>query len=422
MLIWYFKKPFITLILFVMAEVADLKASIIDIKKSRLKQGILKELYFSRANTIAEFSRLLHTSVPSITNLIEELNQEHWVIENGIGASRFGRKPTLYTLNPDYKRVLILDISTHDTRLILFNLQNEILQEEVIDLPIGHRSDFTQRLCAAINRFFSSFKLRQSSLLAIGVSMPGLINPETGLNYTYPSIQSEGSINTTLEQQFGAPTFVINDSKATVLGEYHFGLGRGKKHVMAINIDWGIGLGVMVNGELLNGASGFAVEFSHNQVDPNGELCLCGKIGCLDTIASASTLLRKVKKGIHEGKASRLVALGDEINIEMVVDAANQGDEFAIDLLHQIGIQLGRGLSTAIHFFNPEVLIVDGVLAKAGRFFINPIEQAINKYCLADFKKDLSIHVSELGDRSKLLGTMSCVMEHILADAYETAS
>jgi predicted NBD/HSP70 family sugar kinase len=253
--------------------------------------------------------------------------------------------------------------------------------------------------------------------MAIGVSMPGLINPETGHNYTYPIVLGEGSIKSVLEEEFGVPTHVINDSKATVLGEYRFGLGRGKKHVLAINIDWGVGLGIMVNGELLNGASGFAGELGHIQLDPDGELCQCGKVGCLDVTTSASTLLRKVKEGIKQGKASKLAVLGDaEVNIESVVNAANEGDGFAIDLLHQIGIQLGRGLSIAVHLFNPEILIVDGILAKAGRFFINPIEQAINKYCLADFKNDLSIEVSELGDRSKLLGTLSFVVERILEE------
>lgn len=401
-----------------MAEVEDLKASIIDIKKSRLKRSILSELYFSGSSTLAELSRLLNTSVPSTTTLVKELTiQEHWIVESGIGSAKFGRKPIFYSLNPDYHWVLILDISTHATKLMAFNLQNEVLQEKDINLPIERNPDFSNRLREEIADFLEDLRLPHPSLKAIGVSMPGLINPETGQNYTYPIVQGGGSIKSELEAQFGVPTHVINDSKATVLGEHRFGLGRGKKHVLAINIDWGVGLGIMVNGELLNGASGFAGELGHIQMDPDGELCQCGKVGCLDVITSASTLLRKVKEGIKQGKASKLANLGDaKVNIETVVDAANEGDGFAIDLLHQIGIQLGRGLSIAVHLFNPEIIIVDGVLAKAGRFFINPIEQAINKYCLVDFKNDLSIQVSELGDRSKLLGTLSFVMECILEE------
>lgn len=401
-----------------MAELEDLKASIIDIKKSRLKRSILSELYFAGSSTIADLSRLLNTSVPSTTALVEELkDEEQWIVEKGIGAAKFGRKPIIYSLNPDHYWVLIIDISTHDTNLMAFNLQNEILQEKNINLPLDRNEDFAERLREESALFLEKFHLPLQSLLAIGVSMPGLINPETGQNYTYPVVQENNSLKAVLEQSFGIPTHVINDSKATVLGEYRFGLGRGKKHVLAINIDWGVGLGIMVNGELLNGASGFAGELGHIQMDPEGDLCQCGKVGCLDSITSASTLLRRVKEGLQQGKASKLVHIKDaEINIETVVDAANEGDAFSIDLLHQIGIQLGRGLSIAVHLFNPEILIVDGVLAKAGRFFINPIEQAINKYCLADFKNDLSIQVSELGERSKLLGTLSFAMDKVLAE------
>lgn len=401
-----------------MAEIEDLKASIIDIKKSRLKRSILSELYFSGSSTIAELSRLLNTSVPSTTVLVEELrDEEHWVIEKGIGAAKFGRKPVIYSLNPTHYWVLIVDISTHETNLMAFNLQNEILQEKNIDLPIDRNQDYAALLREEIARFLERFNLSPEALLTIGVSMPGLINPETGQNYTYPLGQENESLKSILEQEFGVATHIINDSKATVLGEYRFGLGRGKKHVLAINIDWGVGLGIMVNGELLNGASGFAGELGHIQMDPEGDLCQCGKVGCLDSITSASTLLRRVKEGLKQGKASKLVHFKDtEINIETVVDAANEGDAFSIDLLHQIGIQLGKGLSIAVHLFNPEILIVDGVLAKAGRFFINPIEQAINKYCLADFKNDLSIRVSELGERSKLLGTLSFAMDRVFAE------
>lgn len=401
-----------------MAEIEDLKASIIDIKKSRLKRGILSELYFSGSSTIADLSRLLNTSVPSITTLIDELTrQDQWIVENGMGTTKFGRKPIVYSLNPDHHWVLMLDISTHETRLMAFNLQNEILEEKRIDLPIQRNPDFSAQLSLEIASFLEGFKAPNPTLLAIGVSMPGLINAQTGQNHTFQIVPDQGSIKTVLEARFGVPTHVINDSKATVLGENRFGLGRGKKDVLAINIDWGVGLGIMVNGELLHGASGFAGELGHIQMDPDGELCQCGKVGCLDSITSASTLLRKVKDGLKQGKASKLARVKDgEINIETVVNAANEGDNFAIDLLHQIGIQLGRGLSIAVHLFNPEILIVDGILAKAGRFFINPIEQAINKYCLIDFKNDLSIEVSELGDRSKLLGTLSFVVEGVLEE------
>ena len=104
----------------------------------------------------------------------------------------------------------------------------------------------------------------------------------------------------------------------------------------------------------------------------------------------------------------------DKIDAETIIDAAWQGDSFAIDILHEIGMELGKGLSIAIHLFNPEIIIVDGVVAKAGAFITNPIEQAINKYCLTDFRSNLTVVISQLGQEAKWMGTQAYVVEKVI--------
>jgi predicted NBD/HSP70 family sugar kinase len=210
---------------------------------------------------------------------------------------------------------------------------------------------------------------------------------------------------------------VINDSKATAFGEYRFGLAKGKSHVLSVNVDWGVGLGIVINGDIFDGASGFAGELGHIQVNPDGVLCYCGKVGCLDTITSASSLLKNIKEGLRNGQVSKLGEYKDKlenINLEMVIDAAQQGDAFAIDIIHNIGLELGKGLSIAVHLFNPQIIIIDGVLSKAQKLIVNPIEHAINKYCLTDFKEELSIEISQLSDDAKIYGVHAYVVENIL--------
>ena len=151
-------------------------------------------------------------------------------------------------------------------------------------------------------------------------------------------------------------------------------------------------MGVILNGEVFQGASGFAGEIGHIQVVPNGEMCQCGKVGCLDTITSAASLIRRIKIGLNDGRRSSLSSIEiGKIDAETIIDAAWQGDSFAIDILSEIGTELGKGLSIAVHLFNPEIIIVDGIVAKAGAFITNPIEQAINKYCLTDFRANLNV-------------------------------
>lgn len=396
----------------------NMKESVVDIKKNKQKKGILNDLYFNGTNTIAELSNSMHISIPSITALIEELVAEQWIIETGFAISKQGRRPAIYGINPDKNFVLVLDINTHDTRIAVLNLKNEIIFSQVFDLQLKNNPSFLDTLFQLVDKVAEQKLAKGKEIIALGISIPGLVNKKTGINYTYRGLNEEDrSLGELIEAHFKLPTYVINDSKATAFGEYRFGLAKGKTHVLSVNVDWGIGLGIVINGEIFDGASGFAGELGHIQVNPEGVLCYCGKVGCLDTITSASSLLKNIKDGLRNGQISRLGEYKDDlenINLEMVIDAAQQGDAFAIDIIHNIGLELGKGLSIAVHLFNPQIIIIDGVLSKAQKLIVNPIEHAINKYCLVDFKEDLSIEISQLSEDAKIFGVHAYVVENIL--------
>ena len=399
----------------------NIKESVIDIKKNKQKKGILSELYFNNMNTIAELAQTLHISIPSITALIEELVEECWIVETGFAISKQGRRPAIYEINPTKKFVLILDINTHDTKISLLNLKNEVIYSQIFDLQLKNNPSFLDTLFSLVDNIMERKISKGKEIIALGVSIPGLVNKNTGINFTYNSLNSKDkSLGKLIEEHFNLPVSVVNDSKATAFGEYRFGLAKGKSHVLSINVDWGVGLGIVINGEIFDGAAGFAGELGHIQVNPEGVLCYCGKVGCLDTITSASSLLRNIKDGLRNGQISKLGEYKDnleEINLEMVIDAAQQGDAFSIDIIHNIGLELGKGLSIAVHLFNPQIIIIDGVLSKAQKLIINPIEHAINKYCLTDFKEDLSIEISQLGDNAKIYGVHAYVVENLLKAA-----
>jgi predicted NBD/HSP70 family sugar kinase len=397
------------------------KESVVDIKKNKQKKGILNDLYFNDKNTIAELSHSLHISIPSITALIDELVVEEWILETGFAISKQGRRPAIYGVNPDKNFILILDINTHDTRVVVLNLKNEIIYSQVFDLQLKNNPSFLETLFKLVDQIVEQKIAKGKEIIALGVSIPGLVNKKTGINYTYKSLNEENTpLGRLIETHFNLPTFVLNDSKATAFGEYRFGLAKEKSHVLSVNVDWGVGLGIVINGEIFDGASGFAGELGHIQVNPEGVLCHCGKVGCLDTITSASSLLKNIKEGLRNGQVSKLGEYKDQlenINLEMVIDAAQQGDAFAIDIIHNIGLELGKGLSIAVHLFNPQIIIIDGVLSKAQKLIVNPIEHAINKYCLTDFKEDLSIEISQLSEDAKIYGVHAYVVESILKAA-----
>lgn len=397
-------------------EVFD-KESIVDKKKNSLRRKILQDLYFNGNKTIAQLTKEIHSSVPSVTALLEELMDEHWIIEIGPAEAQFGRKPILYSLNPKNRYTIILDIAVHHSKAAILNLQNQVLFEEDLHFCLEDSPLILNKIASSINDIVVKYGISFNELIGIGISMPGLINPRSGYNYTYRRVNPETqSIVEWLEKSFSIPFYLINDTQATIIGENQFGLAKGMQNVFSVNMDWGgVGLGIVLNGKVFQGSNGFAGELGHIQVKENGELCHCGKVGCLDTLTSAASLIRRIKECLKEGKVSKLAKTNlEEIDIEFVIKVANGGDALAIDLLYDIGKEMGKGLSIAVHLFNPEAIVVNGILAKAGRFISNPIEQAINKYCLIDFKSNLSIEVSTLGESARMLGTQVYLIENIM--------
>jgi N-acetylglucosamine repressor len=392
--------------------------SVIDIRKNRLRSSLLLELFQTGETSINKLARLFHASIPSATSIVNELIREGWVVETGIGPARAGRPPALYGLNPQKYLTLILDINRHDTQLVIFDLKNQLIERRQVNVKLDDTGTFLEQLLAETNAFLLGHSISRDRLWGIGIAMPGLINTQSGINHTYLSLtRPDEPLVDRLREYFQRPIYLINDTRATSIGEHRFGLAKDKSHVLTINSDWGIGLGILLNGEVFNGASGYAGELGHVQVRPDGILCHCGKIGCLDTIVSALAVVRQAQEGISAGRATILPQLVggvlENLDTNHVIEAAHAGDEFSIDLLSDVGTELGKGLAMAVHLFNPEIIIISGVLADAGPFISNPIEQAINKYCLADFKNNLSIRISQLGTKARLLGAQAHLFEQL---------
>ncbi|GAB3888004.1 ROK family transcriptional regulator [Spirosoma agri] len=390
--------------------------SVIDAKKNKLKRQIINELYRLESRTISQLASRLHTSIPSTTSLIDELSMTQWVQGIGTGTAQYGRKPSLFALDASRYVTVVVDINVHDTKLLVFNLANQVVHQLDVDLRLDKSPTLLRILAEPLEQLAQRIKADQLQVVGVGAVLPGLVNPWEAVNHTYPSVNSpEQPLDQLLQSIFDAPVYLINDTKATIFGEHRFGLAQNKKHVLSVNIDWGIGLGVITNGEILQGSAGFAGELGHIQMKTDGELCSCGKVGCLETLASASSLIRRARIGLDEGRVSLLTELDSSaIDIERIIGKANAGDAFSIDLLSDVGSALGKALSTAVHLFNPELIIVNGVLAKAEKSITRPIEQAIDKYCLPNYRDNLSIELSKLGEMAKFYGTQAYVVQKLL--------
>ena len=213
---------------------------------------------------------------------------------------------------------------------------------------------------------------------------------------------------------------MLNDAKSACLAEFRYGLAKDKNDVLVISMDWGVGLGIIMGGRMHAGASGFAGEFGHIPMIEDGLLCHCGKRGCLETEASGLALVRKAKEGLKNGQTSILNKLGkqelEKLEPQTIIEAANKGDQFAINLLSEIGITLGKGIAILVQIFNPELIILEGKIAEAKQFITTPIQQSMNTYCMMQLKERTSIELSNLGSKSSLFGGTIAVMDNIFKD------
>ena len=184
-----------------------------------------------------------------------------------------------------------------------------------------------------------------------------------------------------------------------------------------LQADWGLGLGIIVNGKLYSGKSGFSGEFGHLPIVDNGILCTCGKQGCLETMVSAVAIARMAKEGIEKGKSSLINELVgndlDKIEISTVIQAANRGDQFAISLFAEAGHWLGRGVAYLIQIFNPELIIIGGRVAEASQFIMAPVQQAIHIYSNHDISNNTEIKFSELGSKAGTMGAAAYALEKL---------
>ena len=249
--------------------------------------------------------------------------------------------------------------------------------------------------------------------------MPGLVATKEGNNHTYLQTGSESeSLQQLLERKFSKPIYIQNDVKSAALAEYRFGLAHGKKDVLVLSLDWGVGLGVILDGKLRSGTTGFAGEIGHIPLLNDGALCYCGKRGCLETIASGMALASMAKEGIKSGQHSLLNKLSDQeidsIEPQVIIDAANRGDQYAINILAEVGMNLGKGIAILIQLFNPELIILGGRMAEAKQYITTPIQQSLNTYCMAQLRERTQLAISELGPNASILGSVATVMEKIL--------
>ncbi|HEY8399400.1 MAG TPA: ROK family protein [Flavihumibacter sp.] len=384
-------------------------------KSDLYKSKILKELCLGNLLSGSEISVRIERSLPLTLRMLNELVTAGMVEEKGYAASTGGRRPLMYALAPGKMYGIAIAMDQLITRIGLIDLQSfDVLETRKLGLPLRNNDASLSQLISHIREFINALTIDHEKILGIGIGMPGFIDVNKGINYSYLDNGGAG-ITTRMEQEIGIPVYIDNDSSVIALAELKLGGARNRNNAMVINVSWGIGLGMIVNGELFRGYNGFSGEFSHIPIFHNNKLCDCGKNGCLETEASLRVVVEKAREGIKAGRVTNMKYLPDEIEeaCNEVIRAAGRGDQFAVELLSEAAMQIGKGIAILIHILNPELIILSGRGAAAGNIWLPPIQQALNRYCIPRLAAYTQLEVSRLSKEAELLGAASLVVEHI---------
>ncbi|WP_240452784.1 MULTISPECIES: ROK family protein [Sphingobacterium] len=375
----------------------------------RLKQQIIRELYFSKTLSIADISNTIKKSVPLVTKSIQTLLLSKIITSEGLGKSTGGRRAIQYSLNiQKLPNILVVAIDQYNTTIALVDLSNkELKKAQNKPIRLAFETNAKDILLTLIDEYLIDQSL--DKILAVAVSMPGFVDSEKGVNTSYSEQHPLHHIKTTIQNHLNVPTFIENDSTAIAIAEHKFGKAKGLNNVLVINLNWGVGLGMILEGKLFKGHSGYAGEFSHIPLSDQNKLCSCGKRGCLEVEASLISALGYASEKIENGQISQLTAnygqLGT-ITIDQLIAAALNGDQVAIESFARIGYMLGKGIATLIHIINPEKVIISGKGAEIGQILLPQIQASMLEFSIQRLSKDTIIEISGLHN-AQITGTVA---------------
>ena len=382
------------------------------LKTVNLKKALVKTLTIEGDNTIPNLSKGTGYSVPTITKLIGELLEEGIIQDFGKIGTVGGRRPSIYGINPNAFYYLGVEVKR---TIITIGLQsadgkNMTLSDDFA-YSLENNSESLDKLCAIINDFIDRSEVERRKIVGACICLGGRINSREGFSYSFFYFD-EKPLAAVIESIIRVKTYIENDSRAMTFGEYTSGVVQSEQEVLMINISWGLGMGIVCNGRLYYGKSGYSGEFGHSPVFDNNIICQCGKKGCLETEVSGQALERKIKEKLHAGSSSSLTQISDidTITVDDIIQAVNEHEDMlAIEVIEEMGEKLGRYLALLINIFNPELVVIGGTLAAVNNYMQLPMQMAIKRHSLNMVNHDVKFKTSKLGTNAGVVGACHIV-------------
>lgn len=377
-------------------------------KSALVKKRIITHYIYNGSSTITDLSKELDLSIPTVTKFISEMCEDGYINDYGKLETSGGRHPSLYGLNPESGYFIGVDIKKFAVNIGLINFKGDMMELKMnIPYKFENTPEAMEELCTLISSFIKKTKVNTEKILNININISGRVNPESGYSFSLFNF-SECPLAEVLTEKIGYQVCIDNDTRAMTYGEYLQGCVKGEKNIIFVNVSWGLGIGIIIDGKIYTGKSGFSGEFGHINVFDNEILCHCGKKGCLETEASGSAIYRILQERIKNGECSILSNRTNNqelpLTLDEIISAVNKEDLLCIEIVEEIGQKLGKQIAGLINIFNPELVIIGGTLSLTDDYIAQPIKTAIRKYSLNLVNQDSAITVSKLKDKAGAVG------------------
>lgn len=316
------------------------------------------------------------------------------------------------------KYIVGIDIGGTNIKAAIVNDKFKIMASKSVPTPyLQSEKIIFSFIIRVIKELMENVQIKAADLRGIGLGIPGLTDSQNGMAHCVSFLRwVDTDVTSPLSNHFQIPVFCENDGSVNILGEMYFGAGKGYKNIILLTLGTGLGSGIVVNGELLCGENGAASEVGHMLIEPDGDVCVCGKRGCFESCCSATALTRFARRMVLDHRESVLLKYTDgnifHITGEMIHKGYLEGDEACIETIRVFNDKLSVGIGNLINLFNPGLIILSGGVSKLGDILITPVRAKVEEALLHPVQK-CEIVIGKLYTNAGVLGACGLVAKRL---------
>ncbi|CZQ92197.1 glucokinase [Trichococcus flocculiformis] len=310
-----------------------------------------------------------------------------------------------------YKKFIGIDLGGTSVKLAILTAEGDIQQKWTIPTNINDEgTHIVPDIVASIKHHLDLYKMTADDFQGIGMGSPGAVDREAGtvegaFNLNWKTLQP---VREVIEREIGIPIFIDNDANVAALGEKWRGAGADDRDVVFVTLGTGVGGGIIAEGNLIHGTAGSGGEIGHMTVEPGGFDCTCGKKGCLETVASATGVVRLARKHAEEyagnSQLKFIIDDGQEITSKMIFDLAKEDDELAVLVVDRAAYYLGLACSHIGNLLNPAYIVIGGGVSAAGEYLLEQVRTYFADFTFPNVKKTTHIKLAALGNDAGIVG------------------